>query len=541
MINLCDINFFFGQRDVLKNANLLIRDNDKIGLVGPNGAGKSTLFNLIVGDIEQNSGKIVTSKKNLVIGYFRQDYALIKDITALDEVLSGAGRVYELSSILERLEQRMCDMENPITDKEMEEYGEAQTEFLHLDGYNAEQNAKEILAGLGISEERQREKVENFSGGFKMRIQLAKILLLKPDLLLLDEPTNHLDLESILYLESYLQAYEGSLLMTCHDRDFMMKICNLTAELSNGTLTSYTGDYDFYLKERQLRREQLVATYNRQQAMLAKEEEFIAKFAARASHANLVQSRIKNIEKIERVELVKEEKPIKVEFRDCTRSGDLVAVLEDLSVSYGDFNVFSNATVTLRRLEKVALTGVNGAGKSTLMKVINSTIKDYKGKCEIGASVSMGYFSQYSSDLLNPNYTVYEQVSSQLSHLTQGEVMSVLGAFRFVADDSEKKISVLSGGEKARVVLATIFARPINFLVLDEPTNHLDITTREVLLEALNRFEGTLLIVSHDRFFLKNLVTKVWELDKGKLNVYEGDYSYYLEKSPHLKQLHLAY
>ncbi|MBQ0071314.1 MAG: ABC-F family ATP-binding cassette domain-containing protein, partial [Spirochaetales bacterium] len=512
---------------------------DKIGLVGPNGAGKSTLFKIITGELSPTSGAINTDRKKAVIGYLSQDTGEMKGRTVLEEVLAGAGRIFSIKTRLEELEAKMGDMENPITDSEMDEYGVLQNEFINLDGYNLETNAEIILTGLGFPIERQSEMIDNFSGGWKMRIAMARLLLLNPDVLLMDEPTNHLDLESIIFLESWLKEYKGALVMTCHDREFMTRICRTTVELNNGILSTYSGDYDFYLREKEVRRAQLVATYERQQAMLQKEEEFIAKFAARASHANLVQSRIKTIEKIERVELPPEEKVINIEFQPCPRSGDQVAVLENLGHAYGDHKVFSNTTVTLRRLEKVALTGINGAGKSTLLKIMAGLLENTEGSCTIGASVKMGYFSQYSSDLLNMNNTIYEEAASRLPMLDKGEIMSVLGAFRFSGTDTEKKISVLSGGEKSRVVLACILARPVNFLVLDEPTNHLDIQSREVLLDALKRFDGTIIIVSHDRFFLRSLVNKVYELDTGKLTVYEGDYSYYLEKSPHLKEIHL--
>ncbi|MBQ0071854.1 MAG: ABC-F family ATP-binding cassette domain-containing protein [Spirochaetales bacterium] len=539
MIKLSDVSFFFGGRDILKHAELLIRDDDKIGLVGPNGAGKSTLFKIITGELSPTSGAINTDRKKAVIGYLSQDTGEMKGRTVLEEVLAGAGRIFSIKTRLEELEAKMGDMENPITDAEMDEYGILQNEFINLDGYNLETNAEIILTGLGFPIERQSEMVDNFSGGWKMRIAMARLLLLNPDVLLMDEPTNHLDLESIIFLESWLKEYKGALVMTCHDREFMTRICRTTVELNNGILSTYSGDYDFYLREKEVRRAQLVATYERQQAMLQKEEEFIAKFAARASHANLVQSRIKTIEKIERVELPPEEKVINIEFQPCPRSGDQVAVLENLGHSYGDHKVFANTTVTLRRLEKVALSGINGAGKSTLLKIMAGLLENTEGSCTIGSSVKMGYFSQYSSDLLNMNNTIYEEAAERLPMLDKGEIMSVLGAFRFSGTDTEKKISVLSGGEKSRVVLACILARPVNFLVLDEPTNHLDIQSREVLLDALKRFDGTIIIVSHDRFFLRSLVNKVYELDTGKLTVYEGDYSYYLEKSPHLKEIHL--
>lgn len=537
VFKLSGVSLHFGGRDILKNADLLVRPGDRIGVVGPNGAGKSTLFKLIVGEEKPSEGEIITDNKRMVIGYFAQNTGEMSGRSVLDEVIAGSGRVAEIGKRLTVLEERMGDMENPITDQEMNEYGTLQNEFLLHDGYNLENNASAILTGLGFPLERQGEMVDDFSGGWKMRIALARILLLNPDLLLMDEPTNHLDLESIIWLESWLKEFKGDLLMTCHDRDFMTRLCNVTVEVSGGNVTTYSGDYDFYLHEREIRRAQLIATYNKQQAMLAKDEEFIARFAARASHANLVQSRIKTLEKIERVELPPEDKIISIQFQPCSRSGDQVVVLDNLAKSYGNHEVFSGLTGTVRRLEKIALTGVNGAGKSTLLKIITGSLEPTSGTCTVGQSVKLGYFSQYSSDMLNPAHTIYEETASRLPQATTGEIMSILGAFQFSGTDTEKKISVLSGGEKSRVMLSCILSQPINTLVLDEPTNHLDIVSREVLLDALKIFDGTIIIVSHDRFFLRHLATRVFEIDRGKLNTYEGDYAYYLEKSPHIQAL----
>jgi ATPase components of ABC transporters with duplicated ATPase domains len=538
MLKLSGVTLYFGGRDILRGADMLVRDGDRIGLVGPNGAGKSTLFKLIVGEESPAEGSIISDKKDLSIGYFSQNTGEMTGGTVLEEVMKGAGKISEIAKRLNTLEERMCDMDNPITDSEMDEYGRLQTEFLARDGYNLETNAVTVLTGLGFTPERQRENVSAFSGGWKMRIAMAKILLQNPDLLLLDEPTNHLDLESIMFLEEWLSNYQGSLVMTCHDREFMTRICNVTVELANAKLTTYSGDYDFYLKECAIRREQLVATYNRQQAMIKKEEDFIARFAARASHANLVQSRIKTLEKIERIELPPEAKAVSIEFMPCPRSGDQVVTFDNAAFSYdGKRNVFSGITGTVRRLEKIALTGINGAGKSTLLKLVTGALNPTEGSVAVGSSVKLGYFSQYSSDLLIPSNTIFEELLRARPGADTGEIMSILGAFQFSGDDVKKKISVLSGGEKSRVVLASVLSNPVNFLVLDEPTNHLDITTREVLLEALEAFDGTILIVSHDRFFLKHLATRVFEIDEGRLNTYEGDYSYYLEKSPHIQAI----
>jgi ATP-binding cassette subfamily F protein 3 len=547
MVKISNLRLAFGDRVIFDDEDFLLRPGDRVGLVGPNGAGKTSLFRVIAGEEKPDSGSIVMDP-GTVVGYFSQDTGEMRGRSLLEEVLSGAGRVREIGLELEALEHRMSAPEaspsgapsgapgGPLSDAEMEKYGELQTEFLHRGGYDLEQRAAEILSGLGFPEERFGEAVERFSGGWKMRVALAKILLLSPGVLLMDEPTNHLDLESIMWLEEWLKGFGGDLVMTSHDREFMTRICARTVEVAAGAVTSYSGDYEFYLRERELRREQLVASQKRQEAMLAKEEEFIARFAARASHAAQVQSRVKTIEKIERIVVPADPKAIKVRFEPCPRSGDIVVSMEGLAKSWenpdgSSHPVFSDVDGTVRRLEKVALTGVNGAGKSTLLKIIAGLAEPSAGSCAIGPSVRMGYFSQYSSDVLVPSRTIFEEVKDRLPKATDGQIKNILGAFQFTGDDAEKRVSVLSGGEKSRVMLALILAEPVNFLVLDEPTNHLDIGSREVLLDALCEFDGTVMIVSHDRYFQRRLATRVFELDRGALRSYEGDYGYYLEKS----------
>ena len=534
MVKLSGITLAYGDRFILRDAEVLIKDTDRIGLVGPNGAGKSSLLKIIAKEEHPDAGEIQMDK-NQVIGYFSQDVGEMKGRTVLDEVIAGSGDLYDISLELQRLENRMAvDMEH-FSDADMDRYGTLQTQFLARDGYLLAQRSEEILCGLGIPLERHRQMVDQFSGGQKMRIALAKILALKPDVLLMDEPTNHLDLESILYLESYLNNFEGALVMTSHDRQFMTRLCNRTLEVADGAIQNYSGDYDFYLREREIRREQLVATYNRQQARFAKDEEFIAKFAARASHASLVQSRIKALEKIERVTLPAEQKVMQIQFAPTQRSGDQVVVLENLAKSWpleggNQLSVFSGVTATILRENKIALTGVNGAGKSSLLKVIANLTPSTSGICSVGSSVKLGYFSQYSSDSLDPEKTIFEEVFSRVPTASIPVIRSLLGSFLFSGDEVEKKVGTLSGGEKSRLMLACLFAVEVNFLVLDEPTNHLDIQSREVLLDALQRFEGTLIIVSHDRYFLKHLVNRVFELDKGSMTVFEGDYAYYMHK-----------
>jgi len=562
MLKLSGIRVAYGQRVIFDKADFLVRPGDRIGLVGPNGAGKSTLFRVIAGEERPDAGD-VQMDPGTVVGYFSQETGEMSGRSALEEVLAGAGKVYEIGKTLEALEHRMGDPEaEPLSDAEMDRYGELQGEFLHRDGYSLESRAETVLTGLGIGPDRFHEPVEHFSGGWKMRIALARILVLEPDLLLMDEPTNHLDVESIVWLEQWLSEFKGDLVMTSHDRQFMTRLCPRTAEVASGAITIYSGDYDFYLREREIRREQLVATYQRQQAQFAKDEEFIAKFSARASHASLVQSRIKALEKIERVRLPPETKHMSVQFVPCPRSGDQVAVMSGLGKAWpkavpkaGNAGAapegagapsaggaatdspdavhwaFSGISGIIARGDRIALTGVNGAGKSTLLKIIAGQTEATDGACAIGPSVRLGYFSQYSSDILRPERTVYEEVAERLPMASVGAIKNILGAFQFSGDDADKPVSVLSGGEKSRVMLACMLSLPVNFLVLDEPTNHLDIASREVLLEALTRFEGTVMIVSHDRYFLAHLANRVFEIDRGALNVYEGDYRYYLEKT----------
>ncbi len=540
MVNLSDIRVAYGDRILFSKSSFLIRPQDKIGLVGPNGSGKTTLFRLITGEEHPDEGT-VNIDPGVVIGYFSQDTGEMSGRTVLEEVLSCAGKVFELGEELSEIEHKMADMDamagmsDEAMDRMMNRYGEAQTEFQNRGGYELESSARAILEGLGIPEARQSNSVESFSGGWKMRIALAGILLLNPDVLLMDEPTNHLDMESIIWLEEWLKSFKGALMMTSHDREFMTRICSRTIEAAGETVNTYSGDYDFYLREREIRREQLIAAQKRQQAMLAKEEEFIARFAARASHAAQVQSRVKMIEKMERIVVPPDPKVMKFKFPPCPRSGDVVVRMENLAKTWPqedgtDHPVFSGITGVVERGDKIALTGINGAGKSTLLKVLNEQTEPTEGESTLGASVSAGYFSQYSGDTLNPQNTIYEELAAILPGESMGTIKNLLGAFQFSGDDTDKKISVLSGGEKSRVMLASLLARPLNFLMLDEPTNHLDIASREVLLEALQEFEGTVIIVSHDRYFLKHLANRVFEIDHGAMKTFEGDYEYYLGK-----------
>jgi len=537
MIHLTDISKQHGAQILFQNANMQILPGSRTGLVGPNGAGKSTVFRLITGEEGADKGEISCSKKT-VIGYFSQNVGDMSGCTALEEVMSASSEVLQLG---EQMKEMEADMAKPMDDAEMgillERYGNAVEEFERRGGYDLEPRAQALLTGLGIGPDDFNRPVESFRGGWKMRIELAKILTINPDVLLLDEPTNHLDVESIIWLEEWLTTeFKGALLMTCHDRDFMNRIVSRIIEVGNMTATTYSGNYDFYLQEREIRRKQLLASFNRQQEMLAKEEEFIARFAARPSHAAQVQSRIKKLEKIERIVLPPEQKKITFEFAEAPRSGDDVVSLNEVGKTWlavGGFekSVFGGVSGLVRRQDKIAVVGVNGAGKSTFLKVLAGQTETSKGTVTIGANVTIGYFSQHSMDILDPLKTVFETVQEAIPHSTIGVVRNLCAAFLFQGDDVDKRIAHLSGGEKSRVVLATLLAKPLNLLILDEPTNHLDIQSRETLLDALQKFAGTLVIVSHDRHFLRSLVGRVFEIDHGEMRIYEGDYSYYLEKS----------
>ncbi len=540
MIHFTGVSKNYGEQVLYRDASFQVRPGDKIGLVGPNGAGKSTIFRIITGNEGTDGGTVVFSDK-LVLGYFSQDVAEMHGRSALEEVKAGVGRVSELARLIEECEKKL--QSGTLSDDEMmtvvEKYGDYQLEFEARDGYTLDARAKEVLTGLGIGPDDYDRPVEAFSGGWKMRIELAKILALKPDILLMDEPTNHLDMESIIWLEEWLKNYKGSLIMTSHDREFMNRLVNRIIEVANKSITTYSGNYDFYLKEREIRKEQLLASAKKQADMLAKEEEFIAKFAARASHAAQVQSRVKKLEKIDRIEIPAEERTINFQFPDAPRSGTEVAKFNNLCKIYEKENgdkklVFQNLKGQVQRLDKVAVVGVNGAGKSTLLKIMAGAVDPTEGTCVIGPSVKVGYFSQSALDVLNPNKTIFDEICDRIPGATIGYVRNLLGAFLFSNDDVYKKIGILSGGEKSRVVLATILSVPTNFLILDEPTNHLDIRSREILLESIQKYDGTVIMVSHDRHFLKSIATRVFEIDHGELIPYEGTFDYYLSKTTRL-------
>jgi len=537
VIHLTNISKQHGSQILFKNASLQILPGTRIGLVGANGTGKTTIFRLITGEEDPDDGEISYSKK-IKLGYFSQDVGEMSGKSALSEVMSAVSDVIDLGEKMKKMEAAMAEpMNENALESMLEKYGEAAEEFENRGGYDLETRAQTILTGLGIGPDEYTLPVESFSGGWKMRIALAKILTISPNVLLLDEPTNHLDMESILWLENWLiNDFKGALLMTCHDHDFMNRVVSRTIEVANYTTTTYGGNYDFYIKEREIRLENLLASYRRQQEMLAKEENFIARFKARVSHAAQVQSRIKKLEKIERIELPEHQRIIKFEFSKIPRSGDDVVLLDDLKKTWETRDrepktVFSNISGLISRQDKIAVVGVNGAGKSTFLKILAGKTQPTQGLFRIGASVAMGYFSQHAMDILDPKKTVFDTVQDALPLAGIGVIRNLCASFLFSGDDVEKRIAQLSGGEKSRVVLATLLGRPLNFLILDEPTNHLDIQSLEILLQALKDFKGTLVLVSHDRHFLRSLVGRVFEIDQGRMTDYRGDYEYYLSKT----------
>lgn len=537
MIHLSNITKQHGSQLLFRDASFQILPGSRNGLVGPNGAGKTSIFRIIMGEEDVDGGEISCAKKT-TIGYFSQDVGDMAGRSALEEVMAGSAETVRLAGELKAMEAAMCEpMDDDAMAALLERYGIAQEEFEHRGGYDLDTRAQTVLTGLGIGPDRFNHPVESFSGGWKMRIGLAKILTLKPDVLLLDEPTNHLDVESIIWLEEWLAGeFDGALLMTSHDRDFMNRIVTRIIEVANKTVTTYGGNYDFYERERDIRREQLLASHKRQQDMLAKEEDFIARFAARASHAAQVQSRVKKLDKIERIEIPPEERCVRFEFSEPPRSGDDVVAMDNLGKAWqtpdgGEKSIFSGVSGMIRRQNKIAVVGVNGAGKSTFLKVLAGQTQPTSGSVTIGANVRLGYFSQHAMELLEPRKTVFETVQDVMPMANIGVIRNLLGAFLFQGDAVDKRIENLSGGEKSRVLLATLLAQPVNLLVLDEPTNHLDIRSREILLDALRDFSGTVVLVSHDRHFLRLLVDRVFEIDHGEMRVYEGNYEYYLGKS----------
>ena len=533
MISFSNVSKQYGKQVLFVEADFQLNPGEKVGLVGPNGAGKSTLFRMIMGEESPDEGSVTLPKK-LTLGYFRQEVDEMAGRPVLDEAIAGSGRLGDLHHELLDLEHAMADPERgDELEAVLERFGHVQEEYQHLGGYELEARARACLHGLGFEDDQIDGDVGALSGGWKMRVAMAKVLLGNFDVLLMDEPTNHLDIESILWLENFLKSVPATLLMTSHDRDFMNRVVTKVLEIDGGDITTYSGNYDFYVKEREQREANQEAAYARQQAKLAKEQRFIERFSAHAAKAAQVQSRVKALDKIERVEPPRKRRVVKWDFRLPGRSGDDVAMLDGVCKAYGSRKLYDQFAFQIRRGERWCVMGKNGAGKSTLLKMVAGAIQPDAGTVRLGASLGLGYFSQQALDLLDPELTVLEQMQNDFPMEGLGVLRNLLGAFQFSGDDVDKKVRSLSGGEKSRLVMARMLFNPPNFLVLDEPTNHLDLATKEMLIEALKNFEGTMLFVSHDRTFLRGLANRVLELGgeehEGPL-AFGGTYAEYVER-----------
>jgi ATPase subunit of ABC transporter with duplicated ATPase domains len=538
MISFSSIHKQYGKQLVFVDASFQLNPSEKVGLVGPNGSGKTTLFRMIVGEEAPDEGEVSVPRK-LTIGYFRQDVEEMQGRSVLDEAIAGSGRLGDLHHELEALHAAMEDpAQAGDMDRILDRFGHVQEEYEHLGGYSLEAQAREVLHGLGFEDDQIDGDAGALSGGWKMRVALARVLLGRPDVLLADEPTNHLDIESIIWLEHFLKSFQGALLMTSHDREFMNRVVTKIAEIDSGEIVTYSGNYEFYERERAIRESNQQAAFARQQAMFAKEQRFIERFKTHAAKAAQVQSRIKALDKIEKIELPRKRHVVKFEFRVPLRSGDQVAVIEDLHKRYGSRVIYDGFDLIVRRGERWAVMGKNGAGKTTLLKMIAGVTEPDTGTVRLGASLTMGYFAQQSLDVLDGDLTIMEQLMKDFPQENIGSLRTLAGAFQFSGDDVDKRIRALSGGEKSRLAMARMLYNPPNFLVLDEPTNHLDLATKEMLVEALHDFEGTMIFVSHDRTFLRGLSSRVLELggESGRDRtpvVYPGTYAEYVEKMGH--------
>ena len=530
MITLNHVQKQFGSKILFKDCSLQIGVRDRVGLIGPNGSGKTTLFRMILGEESIDEGEILIAKE-IKTGYLPQEVISFRGNTVLDEVLKSAAGITSLQDKMKILEGELSSIDEPKKQERLaKEYGKLQERYTLLGGYGLEAEAKRILQGLGFKESDFPRATDEMSGGWLMRIALAKILLQSPDLLLLDEPTNHLDLSSLIWLEEFLINYPGAMVIVSHDRVFLNHLIDRIEEIEAQKINLYYGDYDHYLEEKETRRQILEATYKTQQRKIEQTERFIERFRAKNTKSSQVQSRIKMLEKLERIELPIEKKEVRFQFPAPKRSGHKVIEIKGLHKSYGETVVYQGIDLTLHRGDKVALVGPNGAGKSTLLKILAGVLDFEKGEVILGKDVTRTYFAQHQFDILRPENTVFDEILSIATDESQTELRTLLGTFLFTGDEIEKKVSVLSGGEKSRLILAKMLLRPANFLLLDEPTSHLDIPSRNVLEIALIQFQGTLCLITHDRHLINQIANKVIDIDHGIPQIYPGNYDYYLYK-----------
>ena len=542
MINLTNISKRYGRQIIFLETSFQLNPGEKVGLVGPNGAGKTTVFRLITREEEPDAGTVSVPKRT-TIGYFRQDIAEMSGRSVLDETIAGCGELGELHHELEDLQLAMSDPDQADNmEKILHRFGEVLDSYQSHGGYELEARAREVLQGLGFEAGQIEGDVGALSGGWKMRIGMARVLLARPDVLLMDEPTNHLDIESILWLEKFIKDYPGAVLLTCHDKDFMNRIVSRIVDIDGGEFLNYTGNYDSFVDQRAVAEANREATFARQQSMLAKERRFVERFSSHASKAAQVQSRVKKLEKIELVEPPRRRKVVEFQFRQPPRSGDQVVEISGLSKAFGPRVVYDDFEFKIRRTERWCVLGSNGAGKTTLLKLIAGSLAPDTGVIKLGVNLKVGYFAQQSLEQLNPDLTVFDHVQQAFPIVGRGLICNLLGAFQFCGDDIEKPIRILSGGEKSRLVLAVMLFDPPNFLILDEPTNHLDLETKEMLVSSLVDFEGTMIFVSHDRTFLRGLSNRVLDLRPGRNRddsdqqappplVYDGSYSEYVVRT----------
>lgn len=532
MLSLANITIQFGAKKLFEDVSFIVNPRDRIGLVGSNGTGKSTLLKVINGQIDSDSGDVALSK-HTTIGYLPQDGLTFTGKTLYDEVYSGIGDISSLKDEIDDVQKEM--EEHPDKNSEdfmelIEKMGELQHKFEDLDGFRVKANIEKILEGLGFHANDFDRLTDEFSGGWQMRIALAKLLLKRPSVLLLDEPTNHLDIDSLLWLEGFLKSYEGAILLVSHDRTFLDNLTNKTIEIYTGKVTIYKGNYTFYVTEKEQRRELLEKRFENQQKYLKQQNRFIERFRYKNTKATAVQSRIKMLDKMEIIEIEDEESAIQFHFPPATHSGRLIIDLNNISKSYGDNLVLSGVDFEIERGDKIGLVGVNGAGKSTLARIIRGTEEIQHGKRKMGPGVELEYYSQHQADTLEPNNTVLGTLDSIAAGDVRKQLRTILGSFLFRGDDVFKPVSVLSGGEKSRLALARMLLKPSNFLILDEPTNHLDMNSKKILMNALHEYKGTILIISHDREFLDGIVNKVIEVKDRNIRTYIGNCSYYLMK-----------
>lgn len=529
LAGLTNVTFEFGARTILRDATWHIQPNERIGLIGYNGTGKSTLLKLLVGEYQPSAG-VVERSRGTTIGYLHQDLLSFDTNNSILEVALGAfERVLQLEKEIEILGKQLEETGAAANEKLLHEYTDKLHELETLGGYTIHHKTEEVLQGLGFAPADLQRPYREFSGGWRMRVLLAKMILQQPDLLLLDEPTNHLDLPSIEWLEKYLQHYQGSVVIVSHDKYFLNRMVTKIVEVYQKELHIYNGNYDFYEKEKAERIELQQRAYENQQEYIRQQERFIERFRAKATKAAQAQSAMKRLEKLERIEDVEIERPnIRINFRVDKTPGKVLVELKNVTKRFGDISIVENSNAEINRGDKIALIGANGKGKSTLLRIIAGT-ENFEGERKWGHNVEESFYAQHQLEALNTNNTVLEEMKEAGSQKTELELRTLLGCFLFSGDDVEKKIRVLSGGEKARVALAKTIISKANFLLLDEPTNHLDIHSVELLIDALNRYEGSYILVSHDRYFVSRTASKMWEIVDHEIKTFDGGYEEYVE------------